>query len=78
MVDYHIIQAQGGFHLKKKPGLLPITIQQVELPLRKQQRQGHTRQASARAHQEGYFSESMFVRFVPLWLQGRWQGRDHG
>lgn len=41
-------------------------------------RHGAHRQASARAHQEGYFSESMFVRFVPLWLQGRWQGRDHG
>ena len=26
----------------------------------------------------GWFSESMFVRFVPLSLQGRWQGRDHG
>ncbi len=25
-----------------------------------------------------WFSESMFVRFVPLLLQGRWQGRDHG
>ena len=25
-----------------------------------------------------WFSESMFVRFVPLSLQGRWQGRDHG
>lgn len=24
-----------------------------------------------------FFSESMFVRFVPLRLQGRWQGRDH-
>lgn len=23
-----------------------------------------------------YFSESLFVRFVPLALQGRWQGRD--
>jgi spheroidene monooxygenase len=25
-----------------------------------------------------WFSESMFVRFVPLLLQGRWQGRQHG
>ena len=25
-----------------------------------------------------YFSESMFVRFVPLWLQGSWQGRAYG
>jgi hypothetical protein len=24
-----------------------------------------------------WFSESMFVRFVPLLLQGRWQGRNH-
>jgi hypothetical protein len=40
--------------------------------------QGAHRQASVSARQEGYFSESMFVRFMPLWLQGRWQGRDHG
>lgn len=26
----------------------------------------------------GYFSESMFVRFVVLSVQGRWHGRDHG
>ena len=26
----------------------------------------------------GYFSESMFVRFVPLLLQGTWQGQHHG
>ena len=25
-----------------------------------------------------WFSESMFLRFVPLRLQGRWNGRDHG
>jgi hypothetical protein len=26
----------------------------------------------------GWFSESMFVRFVPLMLRGRWQGRHYG
>jgi hypothetical protein len=26
----------------------------------------------------GFFSESMFVRFVALSVQGRWHGRDHG
>jgi hypothetical protein len=26
----------------------------------------------------GYFSESMFVRFVPLSIAGTWQGRQHG
>ncbi|MCY7315517.1 MAG: spheroidene monooxygenase [Rubrivivax sp.] len=36
-------------------------------------------QAAIRAaYGGGYFAESMFVRFVPLRLQGRWQGRDHG
>jgi hypothetical protein len=28
--------------------------------------------------QGGFFSESMFVRFVPLRIQGRWLGREHG
>ena len=41
-------------------------------------RHGAHRQASTSAAREGHFSESMFVRFVPLWVQGRWQGRDHG
>lgn len=41
-------------------------------------RQGAHRQASACAAREGHFGESMFVRFVPLWIQGRWQGRNHG
>jgi spheroidene monooxygenase len=30
------------------------------------------------AHREGYFSESMFVRFVPLAMQGRWKGVVYG
>lgn len=30
------------------------------------------------AGREGYFSESMFVRFVPLSIQGRWKGTRHG
>jgi hypothetical protein len=35
--------------------------------------------AAIRASAEGgFFSESMFVRFVPLRLHGRWLGRDHG
>ncbi len=35
--------------------------------------------AAIREAQAGqWFSESMFVRFLPLLLQGRWQGRDHG
>jgi spheroidene monooxygenase len=28
--------------------------------------------------QDGWFSESMFVRFTPLQLRGRWKGRHHG
>jgi spheroidene monooxygenase len=31
---------------------------------------------AARAH--GYFSESMFVRFVPSAAMGRWKGQDFG
>jgi spheroidene monooxygenase len=32
-----------------------------------------------RAAQTGaWFSESMFVRFVPSWLQGQWQGQAYG
>jgi hypothetical protein len=30
------------------------------------------------AHREHYFSESMFVRFVPLGLQGSWRGQPLG
>lgn len=30
------------------------------------------------AAREDYFSESMFVRFVPLRLDGTWHGRHHG
>ena len=40
-------------------------------------RHGAHRDASARALREGHFAESMFVRFAPLWLQGRWQGVSH-
>jgi spheroidene monooxygenase len=35
--------------------------------------------AAIRAAYDGsYFSESMFVRFVPLEIHGRWKGQDHG
>lgn len=34
--------------------------------------------AAQAAHRGGYFSESMFVRFVPLSIQGTWLGRAHG
>jgi spheroidene monooxygenase len=30
------------------------------------------------AAREGYFSESMFVRFVPVSMHGRWKGADYG
>ena len=30
------------------------------------------------AQREGYFSESMFVRFVPLSVRGDWKGRHLG
>jgi quinol monooxygenase YgiN len=35
-------------------------------------------QAIRGALQEGWFSESMFVRFQPLSIRGRWQGVLHG
>ncbi len=41
-------------------------------------RTGAHQQAIRAAWQQQFFSESMFVRFVPLSLQGRWQGRDYG
>lgn len=41
-------------------------------------RHGAHRRASASATRDGHFSESMFLRLVPLWLQGRWQGVSHG
>lgn len=41
-------------------------------------REGAHAQAVATVARAGCFAESMFVRFVPLQLQGSWQGRDHG
>jgi quinol monooxygenase YgiN len=41
-------------------------------------RSGAHQQAIRAAYGGGYFSESMFVRFVPLSLEGSWQGRHHG
>ena len=41
-------------------------------------RSGAHQQAIRSAYGGGYFSESMFVRFVPLLMQGSWQGRQHG
>ena len=41
-------------------------------------RQGAHGAAIQAARQGGYFSESMFVRFLPLRLQGTWRGRSYG
>jgi spheroidene monooxygenase len=41
-------------------------------------RSGAHQQAIRAAWQQQFFSESMFVRFAPLSIQGRWQGRDYG
>jgi quinol monooxygenase YgiN len=41
-------------------------------------RSGAHQQAIVAAQREGWFSESMFVRFEPLQLRGRWQGHVHG
>lgn len=41
-------------------------------------RSGPHLQAIRCAQAGGWFSESMFVRFVPVQLQGQWQGRRHG
>lgn len=41
-------------------------------------RSGAHQEAIRAAYGGGHFSESMFVRFVPLQMQGRWQGQPHG
>lgn len=41
-------------------------------------RSGAHGQAIRGALQGGWFSESMFVRFAPLHISGRWQGVEHG
>ncbi len=41
-------------------------------------RSGAHLQAIRASLQEGHFSESMFVRFVPLQITGQWKGRRHG
>ena len=41
-------------------------------------RSGAHQQAIRAAYGGGFFSESMFVRFVPLLLRGTWQGQHHG
>lgn len=38
-------------------------------------RKGAHQKAIEASYREGYFSEWMFVRFVPLLMQGRWQGQ---
>ncbi len=38
-------------------------------------RQGPHQAAIRAAYQQRFFSESMFVRFVPLFVQGTWKGR---
>ncbi len=41
-------------------------------------RSGPHLEAIKAAAQHQYFSESMFARFVPLSIQGRWKDRDYG
>jgi hypothetical protein len=41
-------------------------------------RSGAHLEAIRASHQGNYFSESMFVRFLPLSIQGTWQGVRHG
>ena len=41
-------------------------------------RSGAHQDAIRAAYTGSYFSESMFVRFVPLSITGSWQGRRHG
>jgi hypothetical protein len=41
-------------------------------------RSGAHLQAIRASAREGYFSESMFVRFTPLLMQGRWKGQPLG
>ncbi len=41
-------------------------------------RTGPHQQAIRAAWQQRFFSESMFVRFAPLAIEGQWQGRRHG
>ncbi|MDP2006412.1 MAG: spheroidene monooxygenase [Rubrivivax sp.] len=41
-------------------------------------RSGAHQLAIRTAYGGGHFSESMFVRFVPLEVRGTWQGRQHG
>lgn len=41
-------------------------------------RQGAHQRAAQGAWREGWFSESMFLRLVPLHLQGRWHGQVFG
>lgn len=41
-------------------------------------RTGAHQTAIRAAWQQQFFSESMFVRFAPVSVEGRWQGRDYG
>lgn len=41
-------------------------------------RSGEHMQAIVAAQREGWFSESMFVRFAPLRIQGEWKGQHFG
>lgn len=41
-------------------------------------RTGPHLEAIKAAAQNQYFSESMFARFVPISIEGRWKDRDYG
>jgi len=86
----HAPAAQAG--LRDAPGCL-LAIGLGEAPLLRQAtfslwqdtaamdayaRAGAHQRAIRAAWQHRFFAESMFVRFAPLSLQGRWKGHDYG
>ena len=55
-----------------------FTIWQSEQDMDRYARSGAHLQAIQSAHRHAYFSESMFMRFVPYGARGLWKGRSFG
>lgn len=78
------LHASSGCLVAAGLGEMPLlrqatfTIWEDEAAMERFSRQGAHLQALRLAHENGYFSESLFARFVPTEMTGSWHGRSFG